>query len=92
MLYRPANTWSFLKPLTKILPYNGYLSWLAQFGFRHNHHVIYDHLAAPTAFYISRQEFQEWFRRASLSQPTISWRNQNSWRGWAVLEHAGPSA
>ncbi len=92
LLYRPANTWSFLKPLTKILPYNGYLSWLAQFGFRHNHHVIYDHLAAPTAFYISRQEFQEWFRRASLSQPTISWRNQNSWRGWAVLEHAGPSA
>lgn len=74
------------------LPYHGYLSWLAQYGFRHNHHVIFDHLVAPTAFYIRREEFQAWFARAALTPPRISWRNQNSWRGWAVLEHADPRA
>ncbi|MBI2886619.1 MAG: methyltransferase domain-containing protein [Chloroflexi bacterium] len=88
LLYRPANLIPWLRPLARALPYNGYLSWLAQFGFRHNHHVIFDHLAAPTAFYIRREEFLGWFRKASLSRPQLSWRNQNSWRGWAVLEHA----
>ena len=76
-----------MRPLARLLPYFSYLSWLAQFGFRHNHHVIFDHLAAPTAFYISREEFQSWFQQAALSEPRLSWRNQNSWRGWAVLDH-----
>jgi len=88
LLYLPANRLALLRPMAKLLPYNGYLSWLAQFGFRHNHHVIFDHLVAPTAFYITRDEFRAWFAKASLSEPRISWRNQNSWRGWAVLEHA----
>ena len=90
LVYRPANAAGWLKPLARRLPYNSYLSWLAQFGFRHNHHVIFDHLGAPTAFYIRREEFLGWFHKASLSEPLLSWRNQNSWRGFAVLEHADP--
>ena len=88
LIYRPVNNVPALQPLTKLLPYNGYLKWLAEFGFRHNHHVIFDHLNAPTAFYISKEEFLAWFQRAKLPNPVLSWRNQNSWRGSAVLEHA----
>ena len=84
LLYRGA--------LARVLPYGGYLSWLAKFGLRHNHHVVFDHLSAPTAFYLRREEFREWFHRAGLSEPVISWRNENSWRGWAELpaEKAAP--
>jgi SAM-dependent methyltransferase len=77
--------------LSKHLPYGAYMNWLSQFGLRHNHHVIFDHLGAPTAFYLRREEFKEWFQRASLSEPVLSWRNENSWRGWGTLAgNAGP--
>lgn len=92
LVYRPVGRLDGSSPLARWLPYRGYLSWLAQFGFRHNHHVIFDHLAAPTAFYTRREEFLSWFRKASLAEPHLTWRNENSWRGWAVLEHAGPGA
>ncbi len=67
------------------LPYRGYLSWLAQFSFQHNHHVVFDHLVAPTAYYIRRDEYEAWFRRAGLKSVRISWRNENSWRGYGEL-------
>jgi SAM-dependent methyltransferase len=66
---------------SRSLPYYPYLHWLAQFGLRHNHVVIFDHLVAPTAFYVKREELQEWFERAGFSDVSLSWRNQNSWRG-----------
>jgi SAM-dependent methyltransferase len=67
---------------SRLLPYFGYLHWLAQYGFRHNHHVVFDHLVAPTAFYVRRDEFRGWFERAHFPHVTLSWRNQNSWRGY----------
>lgn len=77
-----------LHPLTRLagvlpLPYAAYLRWLSGYGLRHTHHVVFDHLVAPTAFYIRREDFQAWFARAGLGQPLLSWRNQNSWRGFA---------
>lgn len=82
LLYRTLNQWPPVKPLARFLPYNGYFSWLSQFGFRHNHHVVFDHMAAPTAYYIRREEFESWFRGADLKDVVLSWRNRNSWRGW----------
>ena len=86
LLYRPAEDGplGFLKP---VLPYRGYLTWLSRFGFRHNHHVVFDHLVAPTAFYIRREEFAAWFRRAGLEDVRLSWRNENSWRGFGRRPH-----
>lgn len=75
LFYRPEHTFR------KHLPQHGYLSWLAQYGFRHTHHVIFDHLVAPTAFYIKREDFESWFDRAGLVDVHISCRNENSWRG-----------
>ncbi len=80
-VYRPVNQVPALQFLTRLLPYNDYLAWLGQFGFRHNHHVIFDHLVAPVAFYLRRDEFRAWFRRANLELIDLSWRNRNSWRG-----------
>jgi SAM-dependent methyltransferase len=80
-VYRPANDRDSLKWLRRLLPYNDYMAWLGQFGFRHNHHVVFDHLVAPVAFYIRQDAFREWFDKAGLEVVDMSWRNQNSWRG-----------
>ena len=80
-IYRPVNNRDSLKWLSKILVYNDYLAWLGQFGFRHNHHVVFDHLVAPVAFYLRKEEFQSWFEHANMTIIDLSWRNQNSWRG-----------
>lgn len=73
------------RPAKSRLPYYGYLSWLAQFSLQHNHHVVFDHMVAPTAFYIRREEFEKWFERAAMKNVRISWRNQNSWRGYGEV-------
>lgn len=77
LVYLPART----RQWKRHLPYAAYMMWLSQFGFIHTHHVIFDHLVAPTAFYIKRQDFEHWFSQAGLQDTTISWRNENSWRG-----------
>ena len=78
LIYRPAA-----KARWKInLPYQAYLQWLSKYNFRHTHHVIFDHLVAPTAFYLKRDEFKQWFVGAGLRDVDISWRNNNSWRGY----------
>lgn len=81
LLYRPAGG-AVLDCLSKALPYRSYLTWLSKFGFRHNHHVVFDHMVAPTAFYLRREEYSAWFQRAGLEDVQLSWRNQNSWRGF----------
>lgn len=70
------------RALSRLLPYYSYLHWLAQFDFRHNHCVIFDHLGAPKAQYVRKEEFGEWFEDAGFSNVTLTWRNQNSWRGF----------
>ena len=72
------------------LPYRSYLEWLSQFGFRHNHSVVFDHLVAPKADYISKPDFLGWFERAHLNGIWVSSRNQNSWRGFGILPASIP--
>jgi SAM-dependent methyltransferase len=76
-----------LYPLTRLarrgapLPYGPYLGWLGESGFGFVHGVVFDHLVAPTAHYISQQDFRKWFTDAGLERIELSWRNRNSWRG-----------
>jgi SAM-dependent methyltransferase len=63
------------------LPYGDYLRWLGEREFGYTHGVVFDHLVAPVAHYIRREEFECWFRRAGLVDVRITWRNRNSWRG-----------
>ena len=65
--------------------YNDYLSAIATFGWREQHLIVFDHLVAPTAFYIARAEFEEWWRELGARDVTISWHNKNSWCGRGVI-------
>lgn len=81
LLYAPAETVRALAFLKRWLPYP-YFFWLSRFGFRHTHHVVFDHLVAPKADYLKREEFSAWFDRAGLQDKTLTPRNENSWRGY----------
>ncbi len=91
-IYQPVNTKPSLSRLKQFLFYNDYMAWLGQFGFRHNHHVVFDHLVAPVAFYIRREDFERWFVEAGMEVIELSWRNQNSWRGHGHFKVQEPVA
>jgi hypothetical protein len=77
-VYRPLHgTKAF-----KALPSREYLYSLSGFSFRRNYNIVFDHLVAPVAFYLRREEFERWFEGSKLRDVTISWRNRNSWRGF----------
>jgi hypothetical protein len=83
LVYGPLNRNG--SSLSKYLFYNDYLSALSKFGWREQHTIAFDHLVAPTAFYISRDEFETWWRDIGASDVTISWHNKNSWRGKGIV-------
>jgi SAM-dependent methyltransferase len=86
-LYRPVN--ERLPNLKRFLFYNDYLYSISTFSFRENYSTVFDHLVAPTAFYIGREDFASWFEEAGLGDVSITWRNRNSWRGTGIVR---PSA
>jgi len=83
LVYGPLNRNG--SSVAKHLFYNDYLKAIAPFGWREQHTIVFDHLVAPTAFYISRAEFDDWWREAGARDVTISWHNKNSWRGTGVI-------
>jgi hypothetical protein len=46
---------------------------------------VFDHLVAPVAFYIPREEFEGWFTRAGLADVQLAHHNRNSWRGFGRM-------
>ena len=82
LIYRPLNQSDSGKKLARHLFYNDYLSYISRFNWREQHSIVFDHLVAPTAFYISREEFADWWRDVGAEDVTIAWHNQNSWRGF----------
>ena len=78
-LNRNGSTWA------KHLFYNDYLSAISTFGWREQHTIVFDHLVAPTSFYISREEFETWWRDIGASDVVIGWHNKNSWRGHGIV-------
>ncbi len=86
LLYGPLNRSPLGKPLAGHLFYNDYLYAISHFGWREQHSIVFDHLNAPTAFYIPRAEFQEWWKDIGASDVVIGWHNKNSWRGFGRME------
>jgi SAM-dependent methyltransferase len=64
------------------LYYGNYLSYLARFGWREQHLIVFDHLVAPTVHYLTREEFETWWTGIKAEEVEIGWHNQNSWRGF----------
>ncbi|MCA1555885.1 MAG: methyltransferase domain-containing protein, partial [Acidobacteria bacterium] len=85
LVYAPLNRSTGGAALARHLFYNDYLKSIAGFGWREQHTIVFDHLVAPTAFYISRAEFEEWWRDIEASDVEIGWHNQNSWRGFGRI-------
>jgi len=83
LVYRPLNVAA--APVASKLFYNEYLNHLGTFGWREQHNIVFDHLVAPTAFYISRSEFEDWWGDISANDVQITWHNQNSWCGFGEL-------
>jgi SAM-dependent methyltransferase len=83
LIYRPLNR--TVKPLAKHLFYNQYLNHLGDFGWREQHNIVFDHLVAPTAFYISKPEFETWWREINARDVKMIWHNQNSWCGFGQI-------
>lgn len=78
-IYRPARG----TRVAGMLPYAPYLTYIADFPYRELRSIVFDHLVAPVAFYLRREEFEAWFERAGLQEITIGHHNANSWRGFA---------
>jgi SAM-dependent methyltransferase len=83
LLYAPARN---CPPLKKLLFYSEYLCAISNYSFAENFWNVFDHLVAPTAFYHSRAEIEDWFATARLSEVLIMQRTNNSWRGTGVKE------
>lgn len=79
--YKPADK----TPLGKKLFYHEYLSKLGSFSWREQHSIVFDHLSAPLARYVSRSEFEKWWKKIPVQNLQINWHNQNSWSGFANL-------
>lgn len=85
LIYGPLNRSTGGESLARHLFYNDYLSAIAPFGWREQHTIVFDHLVAPTAFYISREEFAQWWCDIGAREVDISWHNRNSWRGFGKI-------
>ena len=83
LIYGPLNRRG--SSLGQYLFYNDYLSAIAPFGWREQHTIVFDHLVAPTAYYISRDEFEAWWREIGATDVVIGWHNRNSWRGIGTI-------
>lgn len=83
LIYKPLN--AVAKSIADKFFYNEYMSHLGSFGWREQHNIVFDHLVAPTAFYISREEFDDWWNDVAASEVQITWHNENSWCGFGKL-------
>jgi SAM-dependent methyltransferase len=83
LVYRPLN--SFSKNFASKLFYNEYMNHLGGFGWREQHNIVFDHLVAPTAFYVSREEFESWWKEIGAKETQIIWHNENSWCGFGRI-------
>jgi len=79
LVYGPLNRDARLRPLRDKLFYSDYLSSIAPYSFEHIYGIVFDHLLAPIAFYLSKDEVQAWADGAHLEDPVIRWHNKNSW-------------
>jgi len=84
LVYGPVERSPSLAGIKRRLPYADYLCAISGYSFSENLWNVFDHLVAPTAFYHSRQEIEDWFATAQLKQVEITARNNNSWRGTGV--------
>ena len=88
LVYGPLNRSAGGRSIAQHLFYNEYMDFVSGFNWREQHCIVFDHLVAPTAFYISGEEFQGWWQDIRASEVVIGWRNKNSWRGFGRVNNS----
>lgn len=86
-----ARPWHALRKTNEWLPrvfYEDYLSYIAQFDFQEIHNIVFDHLVAPVAEYLKREEVESWFKKVGIAHPVMRWHNRNSWTGFGSYERS----
>ena len=58
LIYGPLKKSKSGAKLARRMFYGEYLSSISDFGWREQHTIVFDHLVAPTAQYVSRAEFE----------------------------------
>jgi SAM-dependent methyltransferase/uncharacterized protein YbaR (Trm112 family) len=84
LVYKPCNQHKGLLFLTQYLPQNAFFYYLAKLNFRIVHSIIFDQFLAPIAHYLTKDDLRNWFNQRRLVNITITQRNNNSWRGFAI--------
>ena len=85
LVYGPLNRTAGGARLARHLFYNDYLKAIADFDWREHHTIVFDHLVAPTAFYLTRAQFESWWKAIGAGDVTIGWHHKNSWRGFGRI-------
>lgn len=85
LVFGPLNKTQRGAELARQLFYGEYLSSIADFSWREQHTIVFDHLVAPTAEYISRDKFEKWWEMIGALDVVIGWHNKNSWRGFGRI-------
>jgi SAM-dependent methyltransferase len=85
LFYGPMNRSGLGAAIARRSFYNDYLNFVSGFNWREQHSIVFDHLIAPTAFYIPRAEFESWWKEIGAKDVRISWHNKNSWRGFGQI-------
>jgi len=82
LLFGPLSKTKFGNSVLSKVFYSDYLVNISKFGFREQHNIVFDHLVAPTAHYVTREQFESWWKTIDAHETIIGWHNKNSWRGF----------
>jgi SAM-dependent methyltransferase len=81
LLYRPGTDGKG----PKRLPYGEYFSSMHDFPFDELHHIVFDQLVTPVAYYLPKAEVESWFAAGGFRDFQIRWHNRNSWAVTALV-------
>jgi SAM-dependent methyltransferase len=90
-----AGPWRRWQERAKFLPnvfYQDYLTYIGRFDYTEVFNIVFDHLVAPVAFYLSQEQLRDWCRRSGIANPILRWHNKNSWTMFATKDGADPQA
>ena len=82
IVFGPMSKSRLGSAIVKKLFYSDYLIAISRFGWREQHTIVFDHLVAPTAHYVMREQFERWWKDIGAQELVIGWHNRNSWRGF----------
>lgn len=81
-VYIPFNRFSILKPFSKFLFYNKYLSYISFFPFNEIWCIVFDHLMPQIASYHTKEEIKVWFEKAGIEIKAVNLVNGSGWSFW----------